>query len=238
MKQNMTLKKYANRRLYDTESSRYVTLEEVAEAIRAGGDLRVLDATTGADLTQATLAQIIVESRDAGRLLPVPLLVQLIRLSDDTLADFLGRFLTTALELYLQARQGAHLLSPYNPFATMPFQATNALASMLGRAAAGWGDLAGQVGNAAPQHSAWGQGAPASMSPQAEAGWAAEPPNPRSHGPQTPPAPPPPPSPAPSPSDDLSDLRRELAELRASLASATTGPSKPRRSASKPRKAK
>src|SRR5262245_46762004 len=65
----MLVKKYTNRRLYDTEESRYITLEELAEKIRAGDDASVIDARTGEDLTQATLTQIIMESRGAARIL-------------------------------------------------------------------------------------------------------------------------------------------------------------------------
>jgi len=127
----MLVKKYTNRRLYDTEDSRYITLEELAEKIRAGHDAEVIDAKTGEDLTQATLTQIIMESRGAGRILPVPLLLQLIRLGDEALSEFLGRYLGLALDAYLQAKTGAQALSPYNPFATVPFAATNALARMM-----------------------------------------------------------------------------------------------------------
>jgi polyhydroxyalkanoate synthesis repressor PhaR len=116
----MLVKKYGNRRLYDTESSRYVTLEELAEKIRAGADARVVDAKTHADLTQATLTQIILESRGAGRLLPVPLLTQLIRLGDDALGEFFGRYVQWALEIYLQTRQVA--LGPLNPLAALAQQ--------------------------------------------------------------------------------------------------------------------
>jgi len=70
----MLVKKYGNRRLYDTEESRYVRLNEIAERIRAGADVQVVDARTGTDLTAPTLAQIIFEDRNAARLLPVPLL--------------------------------------------------------------------------------------------------------------------------------------------------------------------
>jgi polyhydroxyalkanoate synthesis repressor PhaR len=59
----MLVKKYSNRRLYDTESSQYITLEELAGKIRAGSDAQVVDAKTGQDLTQATLTQIILEHR-------------------------------------------------------------------------------------------------------------------------------------------------------------------------------
>jgi polyhydroxyalkanoate synthesis repressor PhaR len=108
------VKKYGNRRLYDTARSRYLTLEELAESIRNGEDVRVVDAKTGEDLTTATLAQIIVEGRGAARLLPRPLLLQLIRMGDDALAEFLGQYVSWALEVYLQARQA---ISPFNPLA-------------------------------------------------------------------------------------------------------------------------
>ena len=124
------VKKYSNRRLYDTADSRYVTLEEIAGKIRGGDEVQVLDAKTGEALTQATLAQIILESRGAARLLPVPLLVQLVRLGDEALAEFLGRVLSWALETWLSARQGAQAIAPYNPFATLPFAATSAMARL------------------------------------------------------------------------------------------------------------
>jgi len=129
--QEMLVKKYTNRRLYDTEESRYITLDELAEKIRAGADPTVVDARSGDDLTQATLAQIIMESRGAGRILPVPLLLQLIRLGDEALTEFLGHYLSLALEAYVHAKQGAQALSPYNPFATLPFSATSALARLM-----------------------------------------------------------------------------------------------------------
>ncbi len=108
-------KKYPNRRLYDTTLSRYVTLEELAETIRRGRDVVVEDATTSEDLTQQTLAQIILEGRGAARLLPVPLLVQLIRLGDEALAEFMGRYVAWALEVYTRVRQGMQAL-PWSPF--------------------------------------------------------------------------------------------------------------------------
>jgi polyhydroxyalkanoate synthesis repressor PhaR len=113
----MQVKKYGNRRLYDTEASRYVTLEEIAERVRLGEDLRVVDAKSGQDLTQVTLAQIILESRGAARLLPIPLLKQLVRMRDDALAEFFGRWVTWALEVYLRLRQGARAMMPWNPLA-------------------------------------------------------------------------------------------------------------------------
>jgi polyhydroxyalkanoate synthesis repressor PhaR len=122
----MLVKKYGNRRLYDTEDSRYVRLAELAEKIRRGSDVRVIDATTGADLTAETLVQIIFEDRHAARMLPVTLLSQMIRMGDDALAEFLGRYVTWALEIYLHAKQGMGMgglgsvlgaMSPFSAFA-------------------------------------------------------------------------------------------------------------------------
>jgi polyhydroxyalkanoate synthesis repressor PhaR len=128
----ITIKKYGNRRLYDSDASRYVTLEEIAATIRAGRDVRVLDAKTSQDLTQATLAQIILESRGAASLLPVPVLVRLIRLGDDALAEFFGSYVSWALETYLHARSGALAMAPYNPFAAMTAPGAGAFGRMMG----------------------------------------------------------------------------------------------------------
>lgn len=112
----VTIKKYSNRRLYDTSTSSYVTLEELADKIREGTDVRVIQAKTNEDITQQILAQIILESRGAARLLPVPLLVRLIRMGEDRLAEFFGQFISWALEIYLRFKEGAETVSPYNLF--------------------------------------------------------------------------------------------------------------------------
>jgi len=118
----MLVKKYGNRRLYDTEASRYITQEELTQKIRKGTDVTVVDAKTGHDLTQATLTQLIIEGRGVGAFLPVSLLHQLIRLGDDSLAEFFNRYVQLALEMYLQVKSGASSLGPFNPFAAMnPF---------------------------------------------------------------------------------------------------------------------
>ncbi len=122
----MVIKKYSNRRLYDTADSRYITLEELADKVRQGADVRVVDAKSGEDLTGATLTQILVDGRGAARLLPVSLLVQLVRLGDDALAEFLGNYVRWALEVYVQAKQGARAASSYNPLATAPFNTADA----------------------------------------------------------------------------------------------------------------
>lgn len=131
------IKKYANRRLYDTESSRYITQKDLEEMIRKGADVTVEDAQNGKDLTQETLTQIILE-RGNGRILPTSLLVRLIRLDDEHLAEFLTRYVGWSLEVYVQAKQRARSLLPMNPFATAPFAATDALARLV-LGASQWG---------------------------------------------------------------------------------------------------
>lgn len=143
----MLVKKYTNRRLYDTEESRYVTLEELAEKIRAGKDATVVDARTGEDLTQATLTQIIMESRGAARILPVPLLVQLIRMGDDALGEFMGVYMGQALDAYLSWKRTAQSIRPLAPLTALPFAATSALARLL---LTGLGDPASPALNTSP----------------------------------------------------------------------------------------
>ena len=126
-----TIKKYGNRRLYDTEESRYITQEELAGSVRKGIDVVVVDAKTGEDLTQLTLTQILLESRNGSRLFPAPLLFKLVRLGDDALAEFFGRYVSWALDVYLQAKQGAAAIAPVNPLVNLPFSAGNALARLL-----------------------------------------------------------------------------------------------------------
>lgn len=130
MSQPILIKKYGNRRLYDTGDSRYITLDELATKIQAGADVRVVDVNSGSDLTQVTLTQIIIEGRGAARMLPVPLLTQLIRMGDDALAEFLGQYLSMTLDFYLRSKQNAAAMTPFNPFATLPFSAADAFARL------------------------------------------------------------------------------------------------------------
>jgi polyhydroxyalkanoate synthesis repressor PhaR len=133
----LLVKKYANRRLYDTRTSRYVTLEDLERTIRGGEDVTVQDAQDGRDLTQETLTQIILD-RGGGRILPASLLLRLIRLDDAALGEFLTRYVSWALDLYVQAKERARALLPLNPLATAPFAATDALARLV-LGAAQWG---------------------------------------------------------------------------------------------------
>ncbi|MEM8950601.1 MAG: polyhydroxyalkanoate synthesis repressor PhaR [Pseudomonadota bacterium] len=93
------VKKYANRRLYNTASSSYVTLDDLSKMVRDGEDFVVFDAKTGEDLTRSILTQIILEEDGKGRnLLPTSFLRQLIRYYDDSLRAFLPHYLEMSME--------------------------------------------------------------------------------------------------------------------------------------------
>lgn len=124
------IKKYSNRRLYDTSDSRYITLEELAAKIREGEDVRVVDAKSGADLTQTTLTQLILESPTA-RLLPVGLLHRLLRMQDDAVAEFFSSYVTWALDMYLAARGGGQQLASLLPFGAGQWEAANPFARLF-----------------------------------------------------------------------------------------------------------
>ncbi|MGB8770519.1 MAG: polyhydroxyalkanoate synthesis regulator DNA-binding domain-containing protein [Candidatus Korobacteraceae bacterium] len=95
------IKKYANRRLYDTSGSRYINLEDIAALVRNGKDLQVVDAKTGEDLTRVTLTQIIVEdAKEQPAGLPLELLRQLIVASDHVGQEFIMWYLKSALDAY------------------------------------------------------------------------------------------------------------------------------------------
>ncbi|HUJ36732.1 MAG TPA: polyhydroxyalkanoate synthesis repressor PhaR [Hyphomicrobium sp.] len=100
-KEAVVIKKYANRRLYNTETSTYVTLDDLASMVRSDRDFVVYDAKTGDDLTHSVLTQIIVEqeNRQGGQtLLPVPFLRQLIRFYDDSIGRMVPGYLQFSLE--------------------------------------------------------------------------------------------------------------------------------------------
>ena len=118
----VVIKKYGNRRLYDSSNSRYVNLDDIAGFIREGREVRVLDAKTGADLTRVTLTQIITEdAKDKPTGLPLELLRQLIVASDEVRQEFVMWYLKSAFDTYqkvqdaVQSRLGevqSAILSP------------------------------------------------------------------------------------------------------------------------------
>jgi polyhydroxyalkanoate synthesis repressor PhaR len=97
----VVIKKYGNRRLYDTTGSRYVNLEDLAALVRKGRDVQVVDAKTGRDLTRVILTQIITEdAKEKPTGLPLELLRQLIMASDEVRQEFLMWYLKSAFDTY------------------------------------------------------------------------------------------------------------------------------------------
>jgi polyhydroxyalkanoate synthesis repressor PhaR len=97
----IVIKKYPNRRLYDTSGSRYINLEDIATLVREGIDVQVVDAQTGEDITRVTLTQIIVDdAKTQPTGLPLELLRQLIISSDRVGQEFIMWYLKSAFDAY------------------------------------------------------------------------------------------------------------------------------------------
>ena len=102
MKNKVKLKKYANRRLYDTEKSTYVTLNQVADLVRQGRQVEVIDAKTKEDVTAFILTQIILEeAKNKNFLLPIPVLHLIIQYGDNILGDFFEKYLQQMITTYV-----------------------------------------------------------------------------------------------------------------------------------------
>jgi polyhydroxyalkanoate synthesis repressor PhaR len=103
----VTIKKYANRRLYDTESSTYITLDRLAQMVREGREFEVVDAKTGEDITRQVLTQIIVDEEARGAtMLPINFLKQLIGLYGNSMQNFVPQYLEAAMDAF-QRNQSA-----------------------------------------------------------------------------------------------------------------------------------
>lgn len=102
----IVVKKYANRRLYNTDTSSYVTLDDLAAMVRDGRDFVVYDAKSGEDLTRSVLTQIIVEQEGKGQnMLPISVLRQLIGLYGDNLQSLVPRYLEAAMASFTQQQE-------------------------------------------------------------------------------------------------------------------------------------
>jgi polyhydroxyalkanoate synthesis repressor PhaR len=102
----ITIKKYANRRLYNTATSAYVTLEHLAQMVREGSDFRVFDAKSGDDITRSILTQIILEAENSGsQLLPIDFLRNIIRSYGDSVQGFLPSYLDLAMKSFADSRE-------------------------------------------------------------------------------------------------------------------------------------
>ena len=189
---NATLiKKYGNRRLYDTKRSRYVTLEELRDVIAKGEEIQVMEETTGEDVTKRVMTQIILQEEESEHLnlLPVNFLKKLIQYRDESLREYFQKYLTFSMDAYMNAQRmmeqrmagmgGALEVPPSLP----PQAAGNPLFPWL-NVPAGLNPFMAMKGLTAPQQ------------PQVTV---------------VPPAPPPPAQ--ESVADEVAELRRRLAEL-------------------------
>lgn len=114
-RKTVVIKKYENRRLYDTANSRYVNLEDVAEMVRDGLDVQVVDVATGEDITRLVLTQIIVDSAKApGSVFPLDMLRQMVVASGRASQESMLRYMKSMFDMY----QGAYrsFAQPMNPF--------------------------------------------------------------------------------------------------------------------------
>ena len=103
----VTIKKYANRRLYDTESSAYITLDRLAQMVREGREFEVVDAKSGEDITRQVLTQIIVDEESRGStMLPINFLKQIIGLYGNSMQTFVPQYLESAMDAF-QRNQSA-----------------------------------------------------------------------------------------------------------------------------------
>lgn len=107
------IKKYSDRRLYDSHASRYVTLDDIARMVREGSDIKVVDARTGKDLTSIILSQVILEAaRERETALPLQLLQLLVRSSDRATHEFLSWYLNGTLDLYQRVQSSLRTRLP------------------------------------------------------------------------------------------------------------------------------
>ena len=114
----VTIKKYANRRLYDTESSTYITLDRLAQMVREGREFHVVDAKSGDDITRQVLTQIIVEEEARGAtMLPLNFLKQLIGLYGNSMQTFVPQYLEAAMDAFQRNQSAAREAFGGNVFA-------------------------------------------------------------------------------------------------------------------------
>ena len=139
------IKKYANRRLYDTESSSYITLERLAEMVRQKREFKVVDAKSGSDITHSVLTQIIMDEEARGEtLLPVSFLRQLIGMYGGQVPALLPQYLEASLDAFQrnqsQLRDAFAGAFTANPFAEIARRNMELFQAAAGRSAAAAGE--------------------------------------------------------------------------------------------------
>ena len=118
----LLIKRYASRRLYNTETSDYVTLDDIAGFIRSGRDVQIIDLKSGDDLTRQYLLQIIAEHESRGEnVLPIDVLTDLVRSYASQTSSALPEFLTMSLEMFRESQsQFMENMNNVNPLQGMP----------------------------------------------------------------------------------------------------------------------
>ncbi|MDP2377938.1 polyhydroxyalkanoate synthesis repressor PhaR [Reyranella sp.] len=208
----VVIKKYANRRLYNTATSAYVTLEHLSQMVKDKTDFVVYDAKTGDEITRSVLTQIIFEEESKGgqTLLPIPFLRQLISFYGDSLQGVVPQYLEMSMSQFARNQeqmrsymQNAFGFNPFQQFETMGKQNM----AMFEQAMRMFNPFrAGQPGSGQPGSGQPGSGQPGQVPPMANG---QEAPKPEASG-----------SPPPAPQGEavIDDLKRKLDELQNQLA--------------------
>jgi polyhydroxyalkanoate synthesis repressor PhaR len=204
--QKVVIKKYANRRLYNTASSSYVTLDHLSDMVKEGVDFVVYDAKTNDDITRSVLTQIIFEEENRGggqNLLPIQFLRQLIGFYGNSMQAFLPSYLEMSLESFTKQQERMR-----TQFSGMTPGLGGATKGMVGM---------GVYEDQIRQNMALFDRAMKMFSPFAYAR--------PEDAPAAAPAEPPPAAPAPAPSEDsLADLKRQLEAMQAQIEKLATKP--------------
>lgn len=208
----LLIKRYASRRLYNTETSDYITLDEIARVIREGREVRIVDLRSGDDLTRQYLLQIIAEHESRGEnVLPVDLLTDLVRSYTAQAQSVVPQFLEASFEMLRngQSQMLEQLSALQHPMASMPgFSEMQRQQQMFLRAMMG-----GWTGSSGPAPDDSDDGEPAASAPRKPA---AEPADPARASRKPRPAAPPRDAAAPTASE-AEEIRRQLAELQARI---------------------
>ena len=189
----LLIKRYASRRLYNTETSDYITLEDIAAFIREGREVQIVDLKSGDDLTRQYLLQIIAEHESRGEsVLPVDVLTDLVRSYTSKAASVVPQFLAASFEMLREGQSKAmDAMTKANPMAAMPgFDAMRAQQEAFIKAMTG--GLAGGMGKMMDPSTGEGPGAGAAPTRGAGKGGDED--------------------------ADLDDIKRQLADLQSKLA--------------------
>lgn len=154
------IKKYPNRRLYDTERSAYITLNEVHEIVRSGEDFKVVDANSGDDITRSILVQIITEQEGGAHpLFSTDMLTKFIRFYDDASQGMFGNFLEQNLNMFVEQQKRMTQQMAESPLPRMMQEMTERNLAMWQNMQQSFMDIAtGRAGSAARSDSPAGEG--------------------------------------------------------------------------------